>query len=79
MRCLADSKGYVMYVLNYSILLVKERQVKWVLPNWLMLREKWHIAALLGRCGTQRTLSTPPFLAPGVPCTLPLLTKRMNN
>ena len=53
--------------------------VQWVLPNWLMLREKRPIAALLGRCGTHRTSSTFPFLAPGAPCHVPFLTKRMNN
>ena len=41
-----------------------------VLPNWLMLREKRHMAVLLGRYGTQRTSSTPPFLAPGASCPL---------
>ena len=47
------------------------------LPDWLMRREKWQIAALLGRCGPRHTASIvcgPRLVAP---CTLPLLTTRL--
>jgi hypothetical protein len=48
------------------------------LPDWLMRREKPHIAASLGRCGARYTSSiicAPPSVVPG---TARLLTTRMS-
>ncbi|MGD9155112.1 MAG: hypothetical protein PVG90_06395, partial [Bacillota bacterium] len=49
------------------------------LPDWLMRREKPHIALSLGRCGARYTasiISAPPSV---VPSTARLLTTRMQG
>jgi hypothetical protein len=49
------------------------------LPDWLMRREKPHIAVSLGRCGARYTSSIICAPRSVVPCTARLLTTRMSQ